>query len=93
MKDFAQVKSILNEQNVSSDDQGIVEYFLSQFSFPKRQQLMGVLTGFPEKISVFIDLIKMKKSLAENYDSSLAEKILNLENNIVNDLVSEINSD
>lgn len=93
MKDFAQVKSILNEQNILSDDQGIVKDFLLQFSFPKRQQLMGVLTGFPEKISVFIDLIKMKKSLAENYNANLAQEILDLENNIVTDLVGEINSD
>lgn len=93
MIDWIQVKNILINLNIAYADQQLIKDFLSHFSFPKRQQLMSVFTGFPEKISVFIDLIKMKKSLAENYDSSLAEKIFNLENNIVTDLVGEINLD
>ncbi len=93
MKDWNELKIILDEQKISDGDRGIVKDFFSQFSFPKRQQLLGVFIGFPEKISVFIDLIKMKKGLAENYDSLLAKKVLNLENSIMAGLIQEINTD
>ncbi len=79
IKDQNQIKTILDEQKILEEDQQLVKDFLSYFSFEKRQQLMGIFIGFPGKINLFIDLIKKKKVLAENYDENLAKEILDLE--------------
>ena len=93
MRDFSQLKDILDEQKISDIDQGLVKDFLNHFSFSKRQQLMGIFLGFSDKLKLFIDLIKKKKVLAENYDEKLAEGILDLENKEIEDLISKINTD
>lgn len=92
MKNWSQIKNILDDQKVLEKDQQLIYDFLTFFPFQKRQQLMGIFFGFSKKISIFIDLLKKKKLLAENYDENLAQKIFDLENNEIKDLINEINS-
>lgn len=91
MKDWEQLKNILDEQKVVGwGDQQLVRDFLTSFDFQKRQQLMGIFIGFPEKIGLFVDLLKKKKALAENYDANLAQEILDLESKKINNLIENI---
>lgn len=92
IKDWDQIKNILDKQKISEKDQQFIGDFLIFFSFQERQQLMGIFIGFPDKINLFIDLIKKKKALAENYDENLAKEILDLENNEINGLIGKINN-
>ena len=93
MRDFNQLKIILEEQKVAEGDQQLIKDFLNSLGFQKRQQLMGIFLGFSDKLKLFIDLIKKKKVLAENYDENLAEGILDLEDKEIEDLISKINTD
>lgn len=90
MKDWSQVIKILNEQKIPNDDQGLVKDFLNHFSFRKRQQLMGIFLGFPEKIQFFIELLKKKRNLAENPAENSTAEILDLENREIDLLIKEI---
>ncbi len=65
-------------QKVSQEDQKLMKNFLASFGFLKRQQLIIILLGFPKKLNLFIDLIKKKQVLAENYNLLLAKEVLNL---------------
>lgn len=90
MKDWNELKNILDGQNISSENQQLIRDFLSSFSFQKRQQLMGVFMGFPEKINLFVDLIKKKMELAKSPNENLSADILNLENKEVENLIKEL---
>lgn len=90
MRDFEQIKDILHSQNISNEDQQLFRDFLTSFGFQKRQQLMGIFLGFPEKMGLFVGLLKKKKVLAENYDANLAQEILDMENKEINNLIGNI---
>lgn len=90
MKDWNELKNVLDDQNISSEDQQLVCDFLSPFSFQKRQQLMGIFLGFPEKISLFADLLKKKVEFAKNPTEALAGEILDLESKEMHDLMKEV---
>lgn len=91
MKDWNELKNILDGQNISGEDQWLIHNFLGYFAFQKRQQLMGILMGWPEKLPFFINLIKKKKILAQYPDVPLADEILHLENEFIAELIKDIN--
>lgn len=93
MKDYSQLKEVLNKRNIGENDQELIYEFLSSFAFQKRQQLMGIFLGFPEKINSFVDLLKKKREFARKSTEALAGEILDLENSAITDLISEINFD
>lgn len=90
MKDHTQLKTIMDEQEILSDDQHVIKDFLSHFSFHKRQQLMGILIGFPEELPVFIDILKKKKMLAKSFDASQAQEILAIEQKKIHNIMKQI---
>lgn len=90
MKDFTQLKTIMDEQWISGDDQNVVKDFLRYFPFRKRQQLLSILIGFPEELSVFIDLLKKKKMLTKNFDASRAHEIISIEREKIDGLMKQI---
>lgn len=90
MKDYSQIREILEKQNIPTVDQEMVRDFLSSFSFTKRQQLMGIFVGFPEKISLFIDLLKKKVEFANNPIEALSAEILEMENGEIKNLMNEL---
>lgn len=45
MRDFEQLKNILDEQKVVKEDQQLVRDFLISFDFQKRQQMIGIFMG------------------------------------------------
>lgn len=90
MKDWNELKNILGSQNISNEDQQLIRGFLTFFGFQKRQQLMGIFSGFPEKMPFFINLIKKKKLLAQHPDAPLAGEVLHLENEFIAELIKEI---
>lgn len=90
MKDYNQVQEVLDEQNIAHSDQEIVRDFLSSFSFTKRQQLMRIFLGFPEKIALFVTLLKKKIEFAKNPTEALSAEILDLEKNEIENLMKEL---
>lgn len=90
MKDWNELKNVLDGQNISSEDQQLIRNFLNSFSFQKRQQLMGIFIGFPEKVNFFVDLIKKKTELAKSPNENLSKNILDMENNEVENLIKEL---
>jgi len=90
MIDYSQIQEVLDKQNISQDDQKVVKNFLSSFSFAKRQQLIGIFLGFPEKISLFVDLLKKKIEFSKNPTEALAEEILGIETGEIKNLMKEL---
>lgn len=90
MKDYGQIQEVLDKQNIAPSDQEIIRSFFSSFSFEKRQQLMGIFLGFPEKIGLFVDLLKKKIEFEKNPTEALAAEILDLENKEIKDLIKEL---
>lgn len=90
MKDYSQLKDILDKQNISENDQNIVHDFLLSFSFDKRQQLMGIFLGFPEKINLFVNLLKKKIEFSKNPTDELSKEIFELENQEIKNLMKEL---
>ncbi len=91
MHEWDKVKIYLEEQNVVKKDIALIEDFLRHFDFLKRQQLMGILLGWPDKLNLFVEILKKKKTLAEKYDENLAKEILDLERREINSVMKEIN--
>lgn len=90
MKDWSEVKNVLDSHSVSSENQRLVRDFLSSFSFQKRQQLMGIFIGFPEKIALFITLLTKKVAFAKNPTETSGREILDTESKEMQDLMKEI---
>lgn len=90
MKDYSQIEEVLNERNISREDQEIIRNFLLSFSFTKRQQLMGIILGFPDKIGIFVDLIKKKIEFQKNPTEELSAEILEIEEKEIKNLMSEL---
>ena len=90
MIDYSQLVELMNEQHVSESEQELVREFLVAFSFPKRQQLMGILLGFPEKMSLFVTLLKKKVEFAKKPSDSLAKEIVDLESGEIKSLLKEL---
>lgn len=90
MKDYSQIEEVLNERNISHEDQEIIRNFLLSFSFTKRQQLTGIILGFPDKIGIFVDLIKKKIEFQKNPTDALSEEILEIEGREIKNLMSEL---
>lgn len=90
MKDWNDLKNILDSQNISNGDQQLIRDFLSSFSFQKRQQLMGIFLGFPEKVILFTDLLKKKVTFAKNPTKDSAEEILDTESEEMRYLMKEV---
>lgn len=90
MKNWEELKNILDSQNISSEDQQLIRDFFTSFSFQKRQQLMGVFTGFPEKTGLFITLLTKKVAFARNPTEALGREILDMESKEMRDLMKEI---
>lgn len=90
MKDWSELKNILDGKNMPNEDQQLIRDFLMSFSFQKRQQLMGIFIGFPEKIGFFIDLIKKKMELKKSPNEDLSKNILDIENSEVENLIKEL---
>lgn len=90
MKDYIQLKTIMDERGISGDDQKVVKDFLHYFPFQKRQQLMGVLIGFPEELSSFIGILRKKILLAEKFDVSQAQEVFGIEREKIDDLIKQI---
>lgn len=90
MKDWNNLKNVLDDQNISNEDQQLIREFLCSFSFQKRQQLMGIFRGFPEKIRLFAELLKKKVEFAKDPTEALAGEILDLEKKEMQDLMKEI---
>lgn len=90
MKDYGQIEEVLNKRNISREDQEIIRNFLLSFSFTKRQQLMGIILGFPDKIGIFVDLIKKKIEFQKNPTEELSAEILEIEDKEIKNLMSEL---
>lgn len=90
MKDYSEIQEVLDRQNIAHNDQEIVRSFLASFSFTKRQQLMGIFLGFPEKIVLFIDLLKKKIEFSKNPTEALSVEILEIEEKEIKNLISTL---
>ncbi|HBB43972.1 MAG: hypothetical protein UW27_C0010G0025 [Parcubacteria group bacterium GW2011_GWA1_44_13] len=90
MKDYSQIEEVLNKQNIPHSDQEIIKNFFASFSFTKRQQLMGILLGFPEKAGLFVGLLKKKIEFEKNPTEALSAEILEIEEREIRNLMSEL---
>ncbi len=88
MKDYSQIQEVLDKQNIAHSDQEIVRSFFASFSFEKRQQLMGIFLGFPEKIGLFVDLLKKKIEFEKNPTEALSAEILEIEDKEIKKLMT-----
>lgn len=80
----------MDERGISGDDQNVVKDFLRYFSFQKRQQLMGVLIGFPEELPSFISILRKKMLLAKSFDASHAQEVFDIEREKIDALIKQI---
>ncbi|MDO8604484.1 MAG: hypothetical protein Q7K40_03780 [bacterium] len=90
MKDYSQIQEVLDKQKISQEDQKIVRDFFVSFSFTKRQQQMGIFLGFPEKIQLFVDLLKKKINFAKNPTGTFSAEILEIEEGEIRKLIKEL---
>lgn len=90
MKEYSQIQEVLEMQNIARDDQEVVKNFLLSFSFPKRQQLMGILLGYPGNVGLFIDLLKKKIEFQKNPTETLSKEILEIEEKEIKKLMKEL---
>lgn len=90
MKDYSELEEVLKQKGISNDDQEFLKKFLLSFSFPKRQQLMGIFLGFPEKIALYLEVLKKKAEFEKTPTEALSVEILELENSEINRLMSEL---
>lgn len=90
MKDYSQVQEVLVDQNIPLDDQEVIKNFLRAFSYTKRQQLIGIFLGYPDKINLFVGLIKKKTDFSKNPTEELSAEILDIENSEIKKLISEL---
>lgn len=81
---------MLERQHISLEDQEIVKGFFGSFSFTKRQQLMGIFLGFPEQVTLFINLLKKKIEFQKNPSESLSVEILEMEKKEMEFLIKEL---
>lgn len=51
---------------------------------------MGIIIGFPDKIGIFVDLIKRKIEFQKNPTDALSEEILEIEGREIKNLMSEL---
>ncbi|OIP64395.1 hypothetical protein AUK15_03315 [Candidatus Nomurabacteria bacterium CG2_30_43_9] len=63
---------------------------MASFSFTKRQQLVEIFLGFPEKNSLFIDLLKKKIEFEKNPTETLSAEILKIEDKEIKKLMNEL---
>lgn len=90
MNDFSELQKVLVEQHLSKSEQAQIRDFLTSFSFTKRQQLIDIFLGFPEKISLFVSLIQKKKEFATHPTAQLSKEILSLEEKEIENLIKEL---
>jgi hypothetical protein len=90
MKDYSEVEEVLNAQNIPQADQELVRQFLSSFSFPKRQQLMGIFLGHSDKIVFFINLLKLKIEFHKKPTEELSAEIYAIEEGEIKSLMKEL---
>jgi hypothetical protein len=89
MIDWNQIQILLTSQSVTADSQQLVRNFLNFHSFGKRQQLMGIFLNFPEKISLFVELLKKKGELAMNpNDQKLSREIMKMEDSETQSIIN-----
>lgn len=90
MHNWSELENILCDQNIAEDDQRALDDFFMALSFSKRQQMFGILLGFPEQLNLFINLLKKKKLLAQQFNKELSQEILEFESKIFEDLKNSI---
>ena len=90
MIEFTQLQKVLSEQRVEEGDQKIVREFLLSFGFEKRQQLMAIFLGFPEKVELFVDILKKKVDFVKNPSEAQAKEILAIEHEEIKNLTKEL---
>lgn len=90
MKDWEQLKIILDEQNIKGEDRRLIRAFLGFFSFSERQRLLGIFIGFSDKIYLFVDLLRKKRDLAKSGNDNLAAEIFNMEDKLINNLIEDL---
>jgi hypothetical protein len=90
MIEYSQLVEIMKEQQVSESEQELVREFLMTFSYLKRQQLMGIFLGFPDKIAMYIKLLVLKSEFAKKPSDSLAKEITDMESGEIKNLIKEL---
>jgi len=90
MKEWIQIKKILEDNGIKESDIEITKEFFLHFPFEKRQQLMGIFGGFPKEAGFFIELIKKKKVLAENHDITFEKEIIGMEETKMENIIKKI---
>lgn len=93
MNEWSELEKILKERKVSEKDANLLKDFLNYFDFHKRQTLMGVFLGFPDKIPFFLEILNAKKNLGLNFDKNLASDIIEKEKKLTRELIDEINQE
>ena len=90
MIDYTEIEKVLDSRNITPDDKKIIKDFLVSFSFTKRQQLMEIFLGHPEKIQLFVDLLKKKIKFAKKPTEALSAEILESEASEIKKLMKEL---
>jgi hypothetical protein len=90
MNNWDEIEILLNKESIPFGDQNLIKDFLSDFSFTKRQQLMSIFLGFPEKLPLFVDLIKMKQELKKEPTKDLSDKIFETEQGEIATLIKDL---
>lgn len=79
MINWDDIEIILNEQNIFPMDVLLIKEFVRTLPFDDRQAVMRAMLVFPERLPYMLDILKKKRSLADEYDPALAIAILSSE--------------
>ena len=90
MRTWLELKEKLEEKDIAEADQIILRDLLLSFGFSKRQMLLGILMGFEENISFFVDLVKKKQELKRSPSEDLANDVLDMEKNEMDRLLEDL---
>ncbi|TRZ78299.1 hypothetical protein D4R87_00980 [bacterium] len=84
------LKKLLDENNISQEDQQKIIKGFKYISFQQRKSVFGVLEGHPELIQVFVSLINKKIDLVNGLSDQEADLIIEEEKNLLKESLKDI---
>ena len=82
------LEELLNKKSIDEKEKELVFKFFLFLSKPQRERMFIIFRSYPEKIYLFVKILKTKLEIAGNSGSGLSEELLSLEKEQIKDLIA-----
>ncbi|OGD32481.1 hypothetical protein A3C91_02515 [Candidatus Azambacteria bacterium RIFCSPHIGHO2_02_FULL_52_12] len=82
------LEELLNKKSIDEKEKELVFKFFLFLSKPQRERMFIIFRSYPEKIDLFVKILKTKLEIAGNSGSGLSEELLSLEKEQIKDLIA-----